>query len=233
MEFSPELKKLIDASLADGKITANEKKVLINRAVKEGHDEDEFVLYLDSLIHTLKSEKKLNKSENALTPQSLLKKGLKAAGLIYGLIFTVIVVVIIVITNKLTFDEALTEYNFEEARNLVSDEECYDDWFLGTRCERTLQMVRLINAEVDYFTSNDAFEKAVSSIQELATLEYYEALFEDGQLTKSLTDLTDDLYLEVLTKGIVNKKVTETQVNVWLSRISSEDKVQKVKSLIE
>lgn len=232
MEFSPELKKLIDASFADGKITASEKKILVNRAIKEGHDEDEFKLYLDSLIHTFKSEKKSQKTENAWTTKSLLKKGLKGALIFSGLILTAIIVAIIIYTNKLTFDEALTEYNFEEARNLVSDEDCYDSW-IATRCERTIQMVKLINAEVDYFSSNDAFEKAASSIQELATLEYYEALYEDGQLTKSLTDLTDDLYLEVLTKGIVNKKVTERQVNVWMSRITSEEKVQKVKLLID
>ena len=235
MEFSPELKKLIDASLADGKITANEKKVLVNRAIKEGHDEDEFVLYIDSLLHTLKS-KQTSKVSSIMKFWSTSSEDTKA---IIGMVVFIVVVVTAggiakaFESSKMTFEEALTAYDFEAARNLVSTMECNDSWLDGVKCERSLQMVKLISQEVEFFTDNDAFEKAASSIQELATLEYYDALFEDGQLTKSLTDLTDDLYLEVLTKGIVNKKVTETQVNVWLSRITSEEKVQKVKSLIE
>lgn len=235
MEFSPELKKLIDASLADGKITANEKKVLINRAVKEGHNEDEFVLHLDSLIHTLKS-KQSSKASLILKLWSGASQETKGVFGLVGLLLVLLTVIGIAKafeSSKMTFEEALTSYDFEAARNLVSTIECYDRWLDGVKCERSLQMVKLISQEVEFFTDNDAFEKAASSIQELATLEYYDALFEDGQLTKSLTDLTDDLYIEVLTKGIVNKKLTETQVNVWLSRITSEDKVQKVKSLIE
>ena len=235
MEFSPELKKLIDASLADGKITASEKKVLINRAIKEGHDEDEFVLYLDSLLHTLKSTQP-SKASFILKFWSKASEDSKwAVGFVGFLIvlFTVIGIAKAFESSKMTFEEALTSYDFEAARNLVSTMQCTDSWLDGVKCERSLQMVKLISLEVEFFTDNDAYEKAASSIQELATLEYYEALFEDGQLTKSLADLTDDLYLEVLTKGIVNKKLTETEVEVWLSRISSEDKVQKVKTLLK
>lgn len=236
MEFSPELKKLIDASLADGKITANEKKVLINRAINEGHNEDEFKLYIDSLVHNYRKNKYGKITDVIKSSWSRSSEDAK-----YGIgigAFFVVLFVFIGLSNacesqKMTFEEALTAYDFEAARNLVSTYPCDDNWLDGVKCERSLQMVKLISQEVEFFTDNDAFEKAASSIQELATLEYYDALFEDGQLTKSLTDLTDDLYLEVLTKGIVNKKVTETQVNVWLSRITSEEKVQKVKSLIE
>lgn len=236
MEFSPELKKLIDASLADGKITASEKKILVNRAIKEGHDEDEFKLYLDSLVHNFKK----NRSNEITTViKSSWSRSSEDAKYGIGMVaFLVVVFVFIGLSNacesqKMTFEEALTAYDFEAARNLVSTYPCDDNWLDGVKCERSLQMVKLISQEVEFFTDNDAFEKAASSIQELATLEYYEALYEDGQLTKSLTDLTDDLYLEVLTKGIVNKKLNERQVNVWMSRITSEEKVLKVKSLIE
>jgi hypothetical protein len=235
MELSPELKNLIDAALADGKITANEKKVLVNRAIKEGNDEDEFILYLDSLIHTIKS-KQTSKASSILKLWSKASEETKYGIGLGGFLLVVFIGIGIssaFLSSKTTFEEALTDYDFEGARNLVSTANCSDSWLDGVACERSLQMVKLISQEVEYFTDNDAYEKAASSIQELATLEYYDALYEDGQLSKSLTDLTDDLYLQVLTKGIVNKKLTETQANVLLSKISSEDKVQKVKSLIE
>lgn len=57
MEISEGLQKLIDASLADGKISKKEKDVLAKRAVKEGLDQDEFDLYLDSILHQKKSER--------------------------------------------------------------------------------------------------------------------------------------------------------------------------------
>ena len=48
--FSPELEALIQATLADGVLTENEKLALVRRAEKEGVDLAELEIYIDSLI---------------------------------------------------------------------------------------------------------------------------------------------------------------------------------------
>ena len=49
--FSKELENLIAASIADGVLTDQEKRVLIKRAENEGVDLDELEVYIDSLLH--------------------------------------------------------------------------------------------------------------------------------------------------------------------------------------
>ena len=58
MNISEDLQKLIDASLADGKISSKEKQILISRAESDGLNKDEFELYLDSLAHSAKKDSK-------------------------------------------------------------------------------------------------------------------------------------------------------------------------------
>ena len=58
MKLSEDLKDLIDSSIIDGEISSKERKVILKRALNEGHDQDEFELYLDGLIQKDKIEQK-------------------------------------------------------------------------------------------------------------------------------------------------------------------------------
>ncbi|MDG1314665.1 MAG: hypothetical protein P8P29_03960, partial [Flavobacteriaceae bacterium] len=63
MKTSSALQSLINASFVNGELSTKEKDVLVYRAVAEGLNQDEFEIYLDSLVYRSNSDKKgfLNK----------------------------------------------------------------------------------------------------------------------------------------------------------------------------
>jgi hypothetical protein len=67
MQLSEDLKGLVESSIADGKISSKERKVILKRALSEGHDQDEFEIYLDSLVQTAKSENKTVRKNSLLS----------------------------------------------------------------------------------------------------------------------------------------------------------------------
>ena len=56
MKLSEDLKCLLDSSIVDGEISSNERKVLLKRAISEGHDQDEFELHIDGLLFSKKKD---------------------------------------------------------------------------------------------------------------------------------------------------------------------------------
>ena len=263
MELSKKLTDLISASLADNKISSKEKEILTKRAVLEGIDKDEFELYLDSLKFSKKEEKgggilsKLNQviyHREAGFKQEEVEQGI-AQSLVGGpkefqevpvnelkirlwhILAPIIVIAsvsigVIIAPHEMSVDEALNVYDFEAARSAVSTRKCSDN-FLETRCPSSVELVKIITQEVAYMTENSAYPRAVSSIEELNAIKYYEKLYEDGQLTKSLQELKDDLYFQVLSKGLVAKDLSEDQANVYLSNIVSVAKIEKVRILMK
>lgn len=170
MEFSPELKKLIDASLADGKITTSEKKILVNRAIKEGHDEDEFKLYLDSLVQTIKGNKTSvsNRIKPLLTWVAAKKRRVVIAFFVVSWAFLAVLGVLNGIYESANsaslanergcedVSDCLTSYKFTEARLYASE--------LKYGSEDEIKAI--IAAEVSYYISQDLPEMAIRSLQE-------------------------------------------------------------------
>ena len=78
MKLSDDLKSLIDSSIIDGSISSNERKVLLKRAISEGHDQDEFELHIDSLLFSKNGSflKKIIYHRKAGSKQVLKKKGI-------------------------------------------------------------------------------------------------------------------------------------------------------------
>ena len=56
MNISEGLKSLIESSQIDGKLSSKERKVIINKAENEGHNRDEFEIYLEEKFQLIKSE---------------------------------------------------------------------------------------------------------------------------------------------------------------------------------
>ena len=77
MKTSSALQSLINASFVNGELSAKEKDVLVYRAVAEGLNQDEFEIYLDSLVYRSNSDKKgfLNKILYQLFQVSEKKSG--------------------------------------------------------------------------------------------------------------------------------------------------------------
>lgn len=71
--ISEGFQKLIDSYLADGKLTKEEKEVLLKRAAKDGLDHDEFELYIQGLLDKIKKERR-NKTHKNIS--SILKKSI-------------------------------------------------------------------------------------------------------------------------------------------------------------
>ena len=51
MKLSDDLNELISSAQTDGKLSEKERQVIIKKAVNEGHDKDEFEIYLEGIIH--------------------------------------------------------------------------------------------------------------------------------------------------------------------------------------
>jgi hypothetical protein len=136
----------------------------------------------------------------------------------------------------MSVDDALNVYDFEAARAAASEVQCLDDRILGfgsVKCQRTLDFVKIITQEVSYMTDNNEFDKAAAAIQELNTLEFFEQLNDQGQLQNSLDSTKDALYLALLSKGIINNKLSAQKVKMYLSLMKFEDNINKVKVLLK
>ncbi|MDG1174653.1 MAG: hypothetical protein P8N07_02535, partial [Flavobacteriales bacterium] len=136
----------------------------------------------------------------------------------------------------LTLDQALTAYNFEAAREAAADSECKDERILGFGdiiCPRTINLVKIITAEVTYMSDNNQFAKAASSIEELNALEYFDELSKVGQIQNNLNDTKDALYLTLLTKGINSKQLSEEKIKIYLSLMTDGEKKEIVENLLK
>lgn len=68
--FSPELEKLIEITLADGKLTDQEKTVLVNAAQKEGVDVQQLDVYIQYLLYQRK-EKEIKLAEERKVSETI------------------------------------------------------------------------------------------------------------------------------------------------------------------
>ena len=75
--FSKEMEALIEATLQDGKLTDQEKAVLVKRAQKEGIDVDELDVYIQSLLQKRQQEQSEKRNQQE---EELEKEKAKAIG---------------------------------------------------------------------------------------------------------------------------------------------------------
>ena len=134
-----------------------------------------------------------------------------------------------------TVDESLAKYDFVEARNIASNLPCRDEGnSVNGRldCPRTEQLIKIIVAEVNYMAENSQYDKAISVIEELNSLELYNKLLENNIVNKPVVDLMDDLYSSVIFRGILNEELSKKQVNIYLMKVKNESiRNQILKSL--
>lgn len=133
-------------------------------------------------------------------------------------------------------DEAINKYDFGEARQIASDMSCRDEGnSVNGRldCPRTLQMIKVITSEASYMIENNELTRAFTLKEEINSLELYDKLYEAGLISKTQDELKDDLYLSVLTKGLMTNSLSKEQVSIYLLKISSETKKEQIKNLMK
>ena len=263
MTTSEELKKLIDASLADGKISSKERKILITRAENEGLDKDEFELYLDSLVFTKTSSTegifnkviyhrkagvKMKEVERGLG--DLLSGGKKefqeipvnelTIRLWHALVPLVTILIVLIsvflMPESENVDDALSRYDFEMAREIAADMGCRNygnSWDNDLVCPKSIALIKIIINEANYMAENNEFEKAFSVIEEINGVELYTALYEKGDIGKSQDNQKDELYLSVISKGILQDRLTNKEVDVYLTKVKSQNVKKELKELLK
>lgn len=202
MEISEGLNKLIEASLVDGDINSKETTILINKAVNEGLNEDEFKLYLDSLEHLRKKETAsakadkvgsfFNKIGSFFKWISKKKSRVAVAGLV--LLLSIIFIARMGLTEiekkqkefQTEFEcdnveDCLTKYNFEGARAFASIEDEDEGKFLNevlygrSANVEASNLTKIVKAEVNYYISHNEFEKAKNSALEAGKFFIYKS----------------------------------------------------------
>ena len=163
MQLSEDLKGLVDSSIVDGEISLKERKVILKRALSEGHDQDEFEIYLDSLVQSANSE---NKSERKNSLLSFIKwigqkkrRVVIAFFILAGIIELFVGLVDGIGAGNIasergcdSVDDCITKYKYEGAR-------AYAD---GNKSD----LRDIIKSEVSYYTSQQEMDIAFRSIME-------------------------------------------------------------------
>lgn len=164
------------------------------------------------------------------------KQAKKALLILLPLIFIVVTALVYFNVEWRSVDEAINKFDFVEARDIASDMSCRDEGnSVNGRldCPRTLQMLKIIVSEANYMAENNEFTKALNAVEEINSLELYNKLFDAGQIGMSQEDQKDNLYLSIITKGLLAKSLDKDQINIYLTKISSENKKEEIKNLIK
>ena len=160
MKLSDDLNDLIKSAQTDGKLSEKERQVIIKKAVNEGHDKDEFEIYLDSKIQ----EHNLNKKRPSKLTSFFF--GSYKRGCLTIFVFIFLLLILNVVLNVIdenqkgcySVDDCLTKYKFEEARSF-SNSRMLDFRILKAEisyflAERNLELPYRSFIEFDYFISS-------------------------------------------------------------------------------
>jgi tetratricopeptide (TPR) repeat protein len=152
----PELDKLIEAALADDKLTAKEMEVLIRKAKSLGIDEDEFLIELDAKKHYTNNKRRIEKKGRRVKIITILISALISVSfLIY---------VIIKPTKEEKFDEAISQYDFITAYKLLS--KFSDSQTMFVLSERSKRKQQIIQSAVAFYIKNGNQQLALDAIEE-------------------------------------------------------------------
>jgi hypothetical protein len=161
MKLSDDLNDLIKSAQTDGKLSEKERQVIIKKAASEGHDKDEFEIYLDSKVQEYNLN---NKRPSKLTSFfkfcfGSTKRTFISIGILIWIVLPILVYVPAFIFNVIDasskgcndVDDCLTQYKFEEARSYSSYSS--DDF-------------KILKAEISYFLSEGNLELPYRSFTE-------------------------------------------------------------------
>ena len=171
MQLSEDLKGLVESSIADGKISSKERKVILKRALNEGHDQDEFDIYLDSLVQSANSENKTARKNSLLSFIKWIgqkkRRVIIAFFILSGFLQLINGFVNGIDNNNIAsergcsdVDDCITKYKFEEARAYAN----------GYNAD----LRNIIKSEVTFYTSQQEMGLVFRSIMEYTFFNEFE-----------------------------------------------------------
>jgi hypothetical protein len=220
MKLSDDLNDLIESAQTDGKLSEKERQVIIKKAINEGHDKDEFEIYLEGKIqeHNIN-----NKRPNGLIKFFKFAFGTStriviSLNVLIWVVLPILVYVPEIIYNTIdvsqkgcsSVEDCLTQYKFEEARSFSNRE---SDNFKILKAEISYFLLEG-NLELPYrsFTEFDYF---ISSCEQIARAsgndEYNEDALEYNKLIQTMLPYYEDdkIKLAILINSIYPKCITE------------------------
>ena len=161
MNISEGLKSLIESSQIDGRLSKKEREVIINKAENEGHNRDEFEIYLEGKFQLIKSESVFKKIF-----KWVLKNKKTSFFVLIGLF-----VAFYAFTFKSTadirgcenVDDCIAKNLFDEARSYNHETSQNNLWneITGNRNWNVDENNKKItNAQINYFLINKAYQQA-------------------------------------------------------------------------
>jgi hypothetical protein len=148
----------------------------------------------------------------------------------------IITLTIINLNNQPSFDDYLTNYDFEKARIEASKLHCREEgnsWNGEFSCPRTEAFLKIINAESLFLTENLEFDRAISVVREITSLEKYNELFEKGVIGKTQDQIIDELVSSIILLAINHPdRVDDTKIKSYLGLIKNEEEVVRLKKVI-
>jgi len=161
MNISEGLKSLIESSQIDGKLSSKEREVIINKAENEGHNRDEFEIYLDGQFQLIESESIFKKIFKWIF------KNKKTSTIIFvGLLFAVFIFSYETTAEKRgceNVDDCIAKNLFDEARSYNHETSKNNFWNAITgnvNWEEDENNKKIINAQINYFLINKAYQQA-------------------------------------------------------------------------
>jgi hypothetical protein len=154
-KLSSDLEYLLKVSLADGKITDKERKVVFDKAIEEGWSEMEFSIVFDQMVKDRKHlpTRLMRKWKNMNSSVRLALIGVVVLGLIAFGISTCVgnrQAELIERYGCTSVEECLGEFKFEGARALASSGDMAD----------------IVTAEQEYWVKNGDFDRAMNVVRE-------------------------------------------------------------------
>jgi hypothetical protein len=159
MATKAELDNLIEAALADNKLTSKEMEVLVKKAKQLGIDEDEFLIELDAKKHKAKL---LNNVKTKSSRNRIILLTVSA------LIMIICLSIIFLIPNKKEkFETALSTYDFQKAFSLLAKFPGPEQNTGGIELsKRNFRHQQLIKAMVPFYLNNNQVQKAIYALNE-------------------------------------------------------------------
>ena len=161
MNISENLRSIIESSKIDGKLSGKEKEVIINKAEKEGHNRDEFEIYLDGQFQLIKSESVFKKFFKWIF------KNKKTSSIIFvGLLFAVFIFSYETTAEKRgceNVDDCIAKNLFDEARSYNHETAKRNIWNAingNVNNYEDENDKKIIKSQVNYFIINKAYQLA-------------------------------------------------------------------------
>ena len=226
MNISEGLNLLIESSQIDGKLSSKEREVIINKAENEGHNRDEFEIYLDGQFQLIKSESVFKKIFKWIL------KNKKTS----TIIFVGFLAAFFIITYESTADirgcedgdDCIAKNKFNEARLYNNEDYESSSWWGALHGVRVYDLQdfeefekKIINAQINYFLINKAYQQAY-------------VLIADYTIKKSYySDYNSDViwFNEILERIIIecenDQELLRRVINIYRAKEVKDEKASK------